>query len=283
MNGSNFSTIFCAAVFLFTIVGCNLFAASKTEEVVSGRLKYVKTLKYGAVGTHGSKGWYVDDRKFYVNGKKWSPEKMDVNEAMSNCEADPNESIEALKCNSFKNNAETVYLLTMKDDKPVWSILYQENYTEGRGNSSGEWTNDGKTVIFKDYYYHILTGEKQEINGLPDYPEDYFRAVSPDLETVVYQGIYFGGFNDAAGEVERNRQKIYGDRERLSKNKLEVLWIINTKTGATEFVELSREKYVWLVWDNQKFAARADWLKFFEKQLVWEKDQDGRYQFVAPK
>src|SRR5213592_1150968 len=104
MKRSKFSTAICAAVLLFTILGCNLFAASKTEEVKSGRLKYVETLKYGAVGTHGSQGWYVSDRKFYVGGKKWSPEKMDVNEAMAGCEADPNEAIEALKCNSFEDN-----------------------------------------------------------------------------------------------------------------------------------------------------------------------------------
>lgn len=283
MNRSKFSTTFCAAVLLSTIFGCNLFAASKTEEVVSGRLKYVKTLKQGAVGTHGSQGWYVSDRKFYVNGKKWSPEKMDVSEALAGCEADPNEAIEALKCTSFEDNVETVYLLQMKDDKPDWAILYRENYIEGRGKSSGEWTNDGKTVIFKDYYYHVLTGEKQEIKGLPDYPQDYFRATSPDLEMIVYQGIYFNGFGDAAGEVERNRQKVYADFERFSKNKLEVLWIVEAKTGATKFVELSRDKYDWLVWDNQKFAKRADWLKFYQSQIGWEKDQDGKYQFVAPK
>lgn len=283
MNSSKFSITLCAAVLLFVTVSCNLFAASKTEEVKSGRLKYVETLKYGSVGTHGSQGWYVDDRKFYVNGRKWSPEKMDVSEAMAGCEADLNESIEALKCNSFENNRETVYLLQMKNDKPDWAMLYQEHYTEGRGKSSGEWTNDGKTVIFKDYYYHILTGEKQEIKGLPDYPEDYFRGTSPDLETVVYQGTYFNGFNDAAGEVERNRQKISNDSERLSKNKLEVLWIVETKTGATEFVELSREKYDWLEWDKTKFASRADWLKFYQSQIVWEKDKDGKYRFVAPK
>jgi hypothetical protein len=283
MKHSNFSTILCAAVLVFVTVSCNLFAASKTEEVKSGRLKYVETLKYGAVGTHGSQGWYVDDRNFYVNGKKWSPEKMDVKDAMAGCEADPNESIEALKCTSFDNGNETIYLLQMKADKPDWAILYQEHYTEGRGKSSGEWLNDGKTVIFKDYYYHILTGEKQEINGLPDYPENYFRAASPDLETVVYQGSYFNGFIDAAGEVERNRQKISGESERLNKNKLEVLWIIEAKTGATKFVELSRDKYDWLIWENTKFATRADWLKFYQSQISWEKDKDGKYQFIAPK
>ena len=283
MKHSKFSTILCAAVLLVVTVSCNLFGASKTEEVKSGRLKYVEMLEYGSVGTSGNQGWYVDDRKFYVNGRKWSPEKMDVKDAMAGCEADPNESIEALKCNSFENNVETVYLLQMKGDKPDWATLYQESYIEGRGKSSGEWTNDGKSVIFKDYYYHILTGEKQEIKGLPDYPQEYFRSTSPDLETVVYQGIHFYGFIDAAGEVERNRQKISGESDRLNKNKLDVLWLVDIKTGVTRFVELSREKYDWLAWDEKKFATRADWLKFFERQIVWEKDKDGKYQLVAPK
>lgn len=281
MKHSKLSTILCATGLLFVTVSCNFFGASKTEEVKSGRLKFVETLKYGSVGSHGSQGWYVDDRKLYVNGKKWSPEGMDINDALLSCEPNPNETIEALKCDSFQNG-ETVYLLQMKNDKPDWAMLYQESYTEGRGKSSGEWTNDGKTVIFKDYYYHVLTGEKQEIKGLPDYPQDYFRGTSPDLETVVYQGIYFNGFIDAAGEIERNRQKIYNDHERLYKNKLEVLWIVETKTGATKFVEVSREKYDWLVWDKAKFESRADWLKFFQSQVVWEKDKNGKYQFAAP-
>ncbi|MEP6901429.1 MAG: hypothetical protein ABJA66_06735 [Actinomycetota bacterium] len=88
------------------------------EEHQSGRLKYVETLKYGSVGTHGSKGLNVDNRELFVGGKSFSPEVLNFNDAIGRCEASPNEAVEALKCDSFEHSKETAYVLRMKDDKP---------------------------------------------------------------------------------------------------------------------------------------------------------------------
>lgn len=265
------------------ILGCNPFGRSKTEEIKSGRLKYIETLRYGRVGTHGSSGWYVDDREFSVNGKNWSPTGIDVDDEIGGCEASPNETVEAIKCYSFKDGKEIAYVLRLKDDKPVWEDAYKDEYIKGGGDNLGEWFNDGKSLIFKDFFYNVQTGEKQEIKGLPDYPSDYFRAVSPDLKTVLFQGSCFNSNVKLAEEVKKTAERICDERERLSKNKLEVLWIIEAETGKSKLVEVSRDKYDWLVWDSNTTRARNDWLKAFQNRIVWEKDSSGKYQMVFPR
>src|SRR4051812_35936602 len=174
-NSTNLSILI--AVLLFTVLGCNPFGRSKTEEIKSGRLKFIKTLRYGRTGTHGGSGWYVDDREFSVNGKSCSPTGIDVNDEIADCESSPNETVEAIKCYSFKDSKEIAYVLRIKDEKPDWAIAYSDEYIKGGGNSLGEWVDDGKSLIFKDFFYNVQTGEKQEIKGLPDYPYYHFRAV----------------------------------------------------------------------------------------------------------
>lgn len=279
-NPLNLSILF--AVLLFTIVGCIPFGRSKTEEIKSGRLKFIKTLRYGKAGVHGGNGWYVDDREFSVNDRSWSPQGIDVNDEIGDCEASPNETIEALKCYSFKNSKETVYVLRMKDDKPDWTVAYQDEYIKGGGNSLGEWIDGGRSLIFKDFFYTVQTGEKQEIKGLPDYPSNYFRAVSPDLKTILYQGFCFNSHVELTEEVRKTTDQTCRERERFINNKLEVLWIIEAETGKTKLVEVSRDKYDWLIWNREKFSSQREWLDFFQKQVVWGKDKDGKYRLVFP-
>lgn len=270
------------AVLLFALVGCNLFGRSKTEELTSGRLKFIETLRYGRVGTHGSNGWYVDDREFSVNDRNWSPKGIDVNDEIADCEASPNEAVEAIKCFSFKDSKEIVYVLTIKNDKPEWTTAFTDEYIKSGGDNSGEWIDDGKALIFKDFFYTVQTGEKREIKGLPDYPADYFRAVSPDLKMVLYQGVCFNSHVETSEEVKKTADKICDESERLFKNKLEVLWIIEAETGAAKLVEVSRDKYGWLIWDSNTTGARRDWLKSFQNRLVWEKDKNGKFELVFP-
>lgn len=279
-----YKTLFCAAFILLLCAAgsCNFFAASKTEEIKSGRLKFVKTLRYGNVGTHGSQGWYVSNQNFHVNDTKWSPEGIDVNDAIANCEADPNEAIEALKCYSFANSKETVYLLRMTGDQPDWATANGDDYMKGRGNNLGEWVNDGKSLIFKDFIYTVQTGEKQEIKNAPGYPETHFRAVSTDLKTIVYQGDSFESYVEVSDEVKKNLDKIRADRQKPVKDRLEILWLIEASTGEIKLIELSPDKYDWLIWNQDKIRSRRDWLNFFQKHLVWEKDKNGKDQLVYP-
>lgn len=282
-NPKIYAPIFAAILLFLIAVGCKFFSQSKIEETKSGRLKYVETLRYGSVGTHGSKGWYVDDREFSINGRKFSPEKIDVNETIGDCEASPNETIEVLKCYSFEKSNETVFLLRMKNDKPVWTTLYQDAYIKSNGKNLGEWIDDGRGIIFKDFIYKIEPDEKSAIENLPAYPEEYFRAVSPDLKTIVFQGFCFNKSAEVSIETKKLDEKLCAESDRLYKNKVEVLWLIEGETGAIKLLELSRDKYDWLNWNQNKFEKRSDWLKFFQRQIVWEKDKDGKFQFVAPK
>jgi hypothetical protein len=259
-------------------IGCS--SETKTEELTRGKLKFVKTLKYGSVGTHGSQGWYVSDQIFYVNDKRWKPDGVDVKGDIANCEPSPDESVEALKCYSFADLKELVYVLRIKDDKPEWVTASDKPY--GNGKNLGEWTTDGRWLLFFDNLFNVETSENREVKGLPSPPEDKFRATSPDLEKIVYQGDCFSGGN-LSEDVERRRKQTCDNRDDYVKKKIEILWIIEAKTGETKLIELSREKYDWLIWNNEKFQSKSDWLKFFGQQLVWEKAKDGKFQLVFPK
>lgn len=262
------------------ITACNMFSETKTFEKQRGRLKFVETLCYGSVGSHGSQGWYSVNKEFYFNERKVSlPEEMD------GCDASPNETVEAFNCYVFKELRVMAYVVRIKDDKADSIKIYDDEAINSNGKNLGEWADetDGNWLIFKDFLFNVLNDEKREIKGLPDYPADYFRAVSPDLETIVYEGSCFYGFPDAPEPLKELREKKCQETEKLYPNKLINLWLTDVKTGEAKFIVLSREKYHWLIWEQEKYPARKDWLKLFQQKLTWEKDQNGKFQLVFPK
>src|SRR5258708_1421431 len=90
--------VFAALLFGVAIIsGC---AKTKSEDHKSGRLNYVETLKYGPAEVHGQEGWYVTDRNFYVNDRRWLPDNIKVKD-IARCEPSPNSSVEVLRCYSF--------------------------------------------------------------------------------------------------------------------------------------------------------------------------------------
>jgi hypothetical protein len=159
-------------ILLLAALGCDKTSETETEK--SGRLQFVKKLRYGSVGTHGSQGWYVNDRYFKVNDKDWSPEGIKVKD-ISRCEASPNEAVEALKCSSFAGAKEVWFILRMKADQPEWITAPA---------TGGEWVGDGRWLLFIDSYFNVETSEQRKIKNLPDLPKDYFRAASPDMKTM---------------------------------------------------------------------------------------------------
>lgn len=276
----NIKSLILLMVALATVFGCNLLGETKTIEIKRGRLKFVQTLRYGSVGTHGSKGWSVINKEFFLDKKKISPP-----EELDGCSASPNENVEAFNCFKFKDLREMAYVVRIKDNKPDWIKIYDEDSTRSSGKNLGEWADeiDGKWLIFKDFLFNVLSDEKREIKGLPDYPENYFRAISPDLQTIVYEGSCFYGFPDAPESLKKLREKKCQETEKLYPNNLINLWLTEVKTGEAKFIEVSREKYDWLIWDQAKYPARKDWLKFFQQKLTWEKDQNGKFQLIFPK
>jgi hypothetical protein len=276
-NNLNILIIIATVIFIF---GCG--GETKTEELQRGRLKYIDYLRYGNAGTHGSKGWYSYDSEIKVKDWKWNPPGIDVHDKIADCEGSPDKSLEILKCTSFADSKETIYILKMKNDEPVWETASTGESVDSRGNNSGEWVNDGKSLFFKDYFFDVQTSEKQEIKGLPDYPSNYYRAASPDLETIVYEGFCFNNYVKVPVEVARTRNKTCDESEDYIQKKQILLWIINIKTGETKFLALNREKYDWVLWNQEKFHSKDDWLTFFRQQLVWEKGKEGKYQLVFP-
>ena len=254
---------------------------TKTEEVKSGRLSYTETLRYGSVGTHGSQGWYVSDRKFYVNGRSWSPKGINVNDHVAGCEASPNRSVEAIKCHSFADLKETAYILRMRDGKPEWLTASDALYNGG--DNLGEWTGEGRWLLFKDYYFNVETSERREIKGLPDFPHNYFLATSPDLETIMYRESCFRKrvapeTGEPLTDEETEKQcKVF---EEHFKKGLAAFWLIEAKTGSVKILELNKKDYPWAA--NTDSFLKVDWLKEFRSKLVWEKDEHGSYRLVYP-
>ena len=256
------------------------FGCRNSEKTTRGRLKYVET-SHSATTGHGSRTRATDSRQFYANGWKWSPEKVDLNKFTGDCEAGPNEAVEAFKCHEY-NDLYFVYVLRMSGDQPEWVTVSSQPSI--REPDHGIWIDDGRQLIFRDFFYNVVTGERREIKGVPDYPANSFRAVSPDLKTLVFQGDCFLSsvsqnsikYIELSEAVKKNREKICADEERFEKNKLEVLWLIDAETGATEFLELSRDKYLWLS------PPHENWLQYFQQQLVWQKDETGRDRLVYP-
>jgi hypothetical protein len=264
-------------ILLVTVLAC----AQKTdkEEAESGRLNFVKTLKYGSVGTHGSQGWYVSDRNFYVNSKHWSPPGIKVAD-IAGCKASPNTSVEALTCYSFADSKEAVFVLRMKDDQAEWITVSDVPY--GSGDNLGEWVGDGKWLLFRDYYFNVSTSERKPVKGLPDNPGKYFRAASPDLKTVIYEEYCFTTRFDLPQDNKRDAliQKQCQQSNDHNEKGLIAFWLIDTETGRIKLLELKKETYPIL--DRSKTGTKSGFNGAFRQMLVWKKDSSGKDQLIYP-
>ena len=277
-NNKSTCSVHYWVMLLLLVVTAGCSQAVKLNEVKSGRLKFVKTLNYGNVGSHGSRGWYVSDRKFYFNEKDWKPAGINVKEDIAGCEASPNESIEVLKCYSFTDLRERVSILRIKNGEAEWVTVSDKPY--GRGENLGEWVGDGDWLLFLDSLVNVKTLETRAVLGLPEAPgSNGFRAVSPDLEKIVYQGDCFYGDNLPAA-IDRRPNNTCARRTEYLDRKIELLWVFDVKTGDAKLIEASREKHAWLIWNQELFANRTHWLKFYQSQLIWRKDRDEKYQLV---
>jgi hypothetical protein len=255
---------------------------SKTEEIKSGRLKYVKTLHYGSVGSHGSLGWYVSNQRFYVNGSRWSPKGFDVHDRIAGADVSPNASVEAIKSYSFADSKETTYVLRMKGDQPEWLTVSDIPYDGGY--NLGQWTGDGHWLLFTNFFFNVETSERKEIKGLPDNPERYFLGASPDLETIIYEeASYRRRYDPATGEVigDAEAEKRTKMVEEHIKNGIAGFLLIDARTGRMKMLELKKEEYPWVGISSTN--SRRDWEMQFKSKLVWKQDATGRYVLVYPK
>jgi hypothetical protein len=277
-SASHFSSALSLGILLALVLACSWFK-SKTEEHKSGRLNYVETLKYGSVGTHGSQGWYVSDRNLYVNGRRWRPNGIKM-EDIARCEPSPNASVEALKCYSFADSKEAVFVLHMTNDKPEWATVSDAPY--GSGDNLGEWVGGGRWLILKDYYFNVATRLRKPIKGLPEYPGKYFRAASPDLKTIIYEEYCFTNRFDLPRDKTRDKEiekQCKLSNEHSDKGVM-AFWLIDAETGDMKILELKKEKYPTL--NRSSNLTEREWLENFQKMLVWETDRNGKDRLVYP-
>ena len=268
------STMFLLAV----VLACGA-SKSKTQEFKSGRLKYVETLGYGSVGSHGSQGWYVSDRNFYVNEKRWTPTGIKVKD-IAGCEPSPNTTVEALRCYSFADSKEAVFVLRMKDDQPEWVTASDAPY--GSGDNLGEWVGEGRWLLLKDYYFNVSTSERKTIRGLPEYPGKYFRGASPDLKTIIYEEYCFTTRFDLPPGKPRDAEiekQCHLSNEHIDQGII-AFWLIDAETGEVKSRELKKQKYPTL--NRSDNRTEREWLENFQKMLVWQKDKDGKDRLAYP-
>ena len=265
-------------ILLLSVSGC-FWGGKKTETHQSGRLEYVEYLRFGPAGTHGSKGWYINDRELKVNGRQWQPEEIEVKDIT--CQVSPNQAVEALKCNSFKGMKQTVYIVRMKDDTP--ELVMAAAIESVKGDDSGSWADDGHWVLFRNYYFNVETSEKRAVKGLPGEVDKYFIAASPDLETIIYPDGCYDFVRDESGEVTNmdEYQKHYDKFQERRKNGIAAFWLIEARTGEVEILELKITDYPFA--KNPHAYLTVDWLKEFKSKLVWEKDKNGKDRLVYPK
>ncbi len=238
---SNLAILF--AFWLLLTLGCGDGNGSKENKVERGRLKFAVN-------------------KFYVNGKKWSPEgDKDFADKVNWCDTSPNPQVEILRCPGSSGNYETTYILRMKDDKPE-----TQKIDEGLPSI---WTGeDGHWLLFSKFYVNVETGEKIDIKLVPFndgreknvYPL-IVVGVSPDLKTIVELPSDYSAKDRADDAVP--------------------IWIIDVETGKVDERKVSLTKYRWLT----KSALPRDDIQppsEASKHFVWERGADGRDKLIVP-
>lgn len=266
-----------AIVLLISAAGC-FWGEKKTEIHKSGRLEYIEYLRFGPAGTHGSRGWYVHDREVKVSGRRWHPEEIDVKDIT--CEENPNEAVESLKCQSFKDMKQTVYIIRLKGDQP--ELVKASEIEFVKGDDSGKWADDGHWLLFRNYYFNVETSEKKEVKNLPGEVDNCFIVASPDLETIIYRDNCYDFVRDESGEVINmdEYKKHYDKAQERHKNGIAAFWLIEAKTGEVKILELKITDYPFA--KNPSPYLTVDWLKEFKSKLVWEKDKNGKDRLAYP-
>jgi hypothetical protein len=260
-------SILCA-----TAAACGLLGETKTYETVRGRLKFVQSAT--ATGTYGDHrtSYTISNGDFRFSGSRvWSLGSFIV------CSASPNEAREAFLCQRHENRRDLVDVVSVVNDRPRAVTIYDGDLVDHAG--SPEWVGDraGAWLIVRDFLYNVETGEKRPITGAPSPYHADFRAASPDAETVVYQLPCMGGM--AESETAKQIEALCADADA---RQLEVLWLVEVRTGAVEVRRLRRSDHEWLG-DQGRVPGTDVWLASFRRHLVWERDGKGRFQLVAPR
>jgi hypothetical protein len=252
-------------------VGCGLLGETETHETVRGRLKFVRTQT--ATGRYGDeKSYTISDGDLRFSGKRlWGLGTYVT------CDPSPNEAREAFVCSRHADMHELVDVVSVVSGRPEAVNIHDRDLRQGSGSPTWAGDREGRWLIVEDLLYDVETGEKRPIKGAPGrYDDADFRAVSPDAETVVYQLDCMGGM--AESETAKRIAALCSEADA---RKLDVLWLVDVRTGAVEVRKLRHADHDWLE-DRGRFPGGAEWLASFRRRLAWEPDPKGTLRLVAP-
>ena len=246
-------------ILLCLILGCS-GKTDDTEVVSNGVITFMKRLKYGSVGTHGSQGFYVASRHIMYKNDEWTPpEGKKYVDDISSCETSPNSSVKVLKCVVIKTDGGGTILIREKNDQPE-----TQQISEGYDNKNeGEWVNfEGRWLLFRNYLFNVETGERKDIKQLPEDPGGSYRSLigmSPDMKTAVFQG------------------KVVSKDD--AKERLVTLRLIDIDTGKIDERPVNATRNPWIYDSETRYLKGGLWIG---SKFIWEKDALGRDKLVFP-
>lgn len=260
MNRSVTSSGIAAIMLLLIVLGCIGGKTDDHEIVSNGVITFRKDLKYGAVGTHGSQGFYVASRHIIYKNDEWTPPQgAKYVDDIASCEASPNSEVKVLKCVVIMVDGGGTILIREKNNQPEIQQI-SEGYDD---KNEGEWVNlDGKWLLFRDYLINVETGERRDIKPLPEDPGgsySSFVGMSPDLKTAV-----FGGSVVSKPEA---------------KERLIAVRLIDIDTGKIEERSVNATRNPWIFDSETRYLKNGLWVS---SKFIWEKDKQGRDQLVFP-
>lgn len=203
----------------------------------------------------GTMHTYNKGIKIYVDGKEYKPDDYPTfNEDLAGCESSPNQDVTALKVLGVNYDRGGTYLLRKVNDKVDLAHLLPYDTHE-----QGEWSNDGRWLIFRNFLINVETGEKRPIHQLPEPPNSFtYLGVSPDLKTVVM-----------TGTRERDKDTI-------------TLKLIDAESGTLKEPTFKFSAYPWLVDDGHTIPGTGANYLWVSNQFKWTKDAQGKDQLSYP-
>ncbi len=241
---------------------------SKTVEIERGRLKYVRTMRQTSNGWTTTGSWFTSKL-----GKRLDGDSFD------GCDASPNESVEAFVCFRFEDIRMKITVVRMLGDEIEVATVLDSDSRIGGSKNAGEWASqeDGRWLVFKDFFYNVVSDQRIEVKGLPDYPAQSYRAASPDLSKVVYFGDCFISDFEMSPELRKLREGMCSESGADSAQGRASFWVTDTSTGSSEIIKIELAQNDWVLWDRQRFPARRDWLKHVQSRIVWERTATGGF------
>jgi hypothetical protein len=254
-----------------TAAACGLLGETTTHESVRGRLKFVYTST--ATGSYGNEKTY----SFSSGHFRFSGSRVWALGSFPSCSPSPNEAREAFACSRQEDMRELVDVVAVVGDRPRAVNIHDGDLRDSTHSPAWVGDREGRWLVFKDFLYDVETGEKRPITGAPGPYDAAFRAASPDVETVAYQLPCLAGL--AESETAKKIEALCADADA---RQLEVLWLVEVRTGAVEVRRLRRSDHEWLT-DGGRVSGGDVWLASFRRHLVWERDDQGRFRLVAPR